>query len=377
MPDRPVRFGIMGCAAIAKKNARGMLRTASCDLVCVASRRRHKAEAWCAELGLRGVRCVEGYDALVADAEVDAVYVPLPTSLHVEWVVKLAEAGKHVLVEKPVARTPSEARRMIEACRAAGVALLDGTMFVHHARFLAMRRLFEDAVFWRCERVTAAFTFRGSDEFLAQGDIRTRADGDPLGCLGDVGWYCIRFALEAFGRRCAPVCVETRLRDASDSGVPFDMDVDVHFAEEEEDQTTTTTTTTPSRLLTFHCSFKHHFRQWVEAYSRDTRTNAARVVRCDDFVIPRREELCEFSIEEIPALNQTLEYDTIVASSKATVPFYGVSQEVAMFTHFAEVLVDDPARCAPYHDAVLLAQRVMDAAMASARNGGARTPLPP
>ena len=164
-----VRVGIVGAASIAKKNARAIRRSERCALVAVASRSLAKAEAWVAELGFgASCRCVEGYEHLLAAADVDAVYVPLPTSLHLDFVVKAAAAGKHVLVEKPVGRTAAEVRAMVDACRAAGVALLDGTMFVHHARFEQMDRLFADEQFWAPTRVSSAFTFWGDEAARAR-----------------------------------------------------------------------------------------------------------------------------------------------------------------------------------------------------------------
>ena len=126
-----LRIGIMGCASIAKKNARAIIRSQRCSLVAVASREIQKAEAFCDELKLdRSVRRIQGYAALLADKGIDAVYIPLPTKLHKEWVSKAAAAGKHILVEKPVGVNATEVQEMIVACNAANVAFMDGTMSV-------------------------------------------------------------------------------------------------------------------------------------------------------------------------------------------------------------------------------------------------------
>ena len=175
-----LRIGIMGCASIAKKNARAIIRSERCTLVAVASRELPKAQAFCDELKLdRSVRRIEGYDALLADKGIDAVYIPLPTKLHKEWVSKAAAAGKHILVEKPVGVDANEVQDMIEGCRRANVAFMDGTMFVHHQRFKQVERLFADTT-WQPKRVTSAFTFAAPVEFLAGGNIRTNGM-DPLG----------------------------------------------------------------------------------------------------------------------------------------------------------------------------------------------------
>ena len=168
-----VRIGIMGCASIAKKNARAIIRSERCTLVAVASRELPKAEALCDELKLfPSVRRIEGYAALLADKGIDAVYILLPTKLHKEWVLKAAAAGKHILVEKPVGVNANEVSEMIAACRAANVAFMDGTMFVHHQRFKQIDRLFADTT-WDPKRVTSAFTFAAPIDFLAGGNIRT------------------------------------------------------------------------------------------------------------------------------------------------------------------------------------------------------------
>ena len=138
---------------------------------------------------------------MLEDDEIDAVYIPLPTSLHLEWVVKAAQAGKHILCEKPVARDAAELATMLAAVAAAGVEFMDGVMFMHHDRLEAMAAVLHGdpfASFGEVQRVTSGFSFSAPDEFFAS-NIRASAAGDPLGCLGDLGWYCVRFGLFAFG----------------------------------------------------------------------------------------------------------------------------------------------------------------------------------
>jgi len=359
-----VRIGIMGCASIAKKNARAIIRSERCTLVAVASRSLDKALAFCDELKLKrsiasgsgDAASTDSYSHLLVDSNVDAVYIPLPTKLHKEWVLRAAAAGKHVLVEKPVGVNANEVQEMIAACRAAGVAFMDGTMFVHHRRFKQIDRLFADTT-WQPKRVTSAFTFAAPIDFLAGGNIRTNGM-DPLGCLGDVGWYCIRFGMEAFKAR--PAYVRARVWEATDGGVPTDMDCDVSFSRGDPERTVLS-----PRLLTFHCSFHHHLRQVVEATSSD-----GRIVRMDDFVIPRREEACEYVIEDVPERPQLSHYDTVVRGVKSTVPVLDCCQEVAMWDAFAALVVQRN-RTYYYDDAMLRAHQVMDALQESGAQGGA------
>ena len=175
---------------------------------------------------------------------------------------------------------------------------------------------------------------------------------DPLGCLGDVGWYCIRFGLAAFNYK--PAYVRARVWEATDGGVPTDMDCDVSFSRGDPERTVLS-----PRLLTFHCSFHHHLRQVVEATSSD-----GRIVRMDDFVIPRREEVCDYIIEDVPERPQLSHYDTVVRGVKTTVPVLDCAQEVLMWDSFAALVVQRE-RTEYYDAAMRTAHLVMDALQAS------------
>eukprot|EP01045_Picozoa_sp_COSAG04_P007218 COSAG04_NODE_372_length_15668_cov_11.135975_15_plen_238_part_00 len=171
--------------------------------VAQASRSKAKAEQWIADhaLAAGGTEAVEGYDVLLARDDIDAVYVPLPTALHLEWVTKAAQAGKHILCEKPVALSAGDLATMLAACEEHKVQFMDGVMFMHHKRMSKMDALLRgDPLndFGEVLRVTSGFSFMGDEDFY-KGNIRCSAEGDPLGCLGDLGWYCVRFGLFAFG----------------------------------------------------------------------------------------------------------------------------------------------------------------------------------
>lgn len=174
-------WGILGCATIARKNCRSIemspnsrvLAIVSNLIVCgvwcclmlfdgypyqllcmlniQASRSRDKAENFRDVNRLQAdVRIYEGYDALLADPDINAVYIPLPTTMHLEWVVKAAKAHKHVLIEKPVAVTVDEFYAMSEACRENNVLLMDGVMFMHHERLRTLNSFLKDP---RCGEV--------------------------------------------------------------------------------------------------------------------------------------------------------------------------------------------------------------------------------
>ena len=119
----PLRLGILGCAHIARAFARDVSPGPHASLVAVASREQAKASAFAADFGIP--RHHGSYEALLADGDVEAVYIPLPNSLHAQWAVRAAQAGKHVLCEKPLALNLAQARAMFEAAQRHGVMLLE------------------------------------------------------------------------------------------------------------------------------------------------------------------------------------------------------------------------------------------------------------
>jgi len=135
---QPLRFGILGAAQIARKLVPAMRRAPGVVPVAVASRDAAKAAAFAREFRLEPVA---GYDALLARGDVDAVYIPLPDGLHEEWTLRAAAAGKHVLCEKSLTASCASAGRMVAACRAAGVRLMEAFMFRFHRQHARVREL--------------------------------------------------------------------------------------------------------------------------------------------------------------------------------------------------------------------------------------------
>jgi predicted dehydrogenase len=133
----------------------------------------------------------------VASPDIEAVYIPLPTGIRSEWVKKAAEAGKHVVCEKPCATSVTELKELLEACGRNHVQFMDGVMFMHSRRLERMREVLNDMrTVGSIRRITSAFSFRADDEFFTS-NIRVQSQLEPYGCLGDLGWYCIRFSLWA------------------------------------------------------------------------------------------------------------------------------------------------------------------------------------
>lgn len=182
MPD-VVRWGVLGAANFAREQmARAIHAAEGADLVALATPHPEKAE------GFRSfqprLRVHPTYEALLADPEVDAVYVPLPNHLHVEWTVKALEAGKHVLTEKPIAMHASEFDRLIAARDRAGRVAAEAYMIIHHPQWRRARELVQGGAIGRLAHVDAAFSYHLTD----MANIRNRADAGG-GSLPDIGVY--------------------------------------------------------------------------------------------------------------------------------------------------------------------------------------------
>ncbi|KAF3652463.1 putative 17.9 kDa class I heat shock protein-like [Capsicum annuum] len=142
----PVRFGILGCANIARKVSRAIALAPNALISAIGSRSIEKATAYAKENGYPSTTKIYGsYEAVLDDPEVDAVYVPLPTSLHVKWAVLAAQKKKHVLLEKPVALNVKELDVILEECESNGVQYMDATMWMHHPRTAKMKEFLSDS----------------------------------------------------------------------------------------------------------------------------------------------------------------------------------------------------------------------------------------
>src|SRR3954466_11961244 len=138
--ETKLRWGILGCARITRRGLIPGIRASSRGhLQALASRDLETARAWAAEFEIP--RAHGTYRALIDDPEVDAVYIPLPNELHRPWVFATADAGKHVLCEKPLALNAAEAREMIDHCRRRQVILMEAFMWRHQPRTAELRRL--------------------------------------------------------------------------------------------------------------------------------------------------------------------------------------------------------------------------------------------
>ena len=162
----------------------GARQAADVEVVAVASRDRAGAERYAREQGIE--RAHAGYDALIADPEVDVVYISLPNSLHLEWTVRALEAGKHVLCEKPLGRRAADVEAAFGVAAREDRLLMEAFMFRHNPQTRRLTELVTDGAVGRVRMVRAAFSFVAADPGNVR--LRTALDG---GALMDVGCYCV------------------------------------------------------------------------------------------------------------------------------------------------------------------------------------------
>jgi D-xylose 1-dehydrogenase (NADP+, D-xylono-1,5-lactone-forming) len=179
-----VRLGILSTARINRLVLAGARASDRVEIVAVASRDRARAEAYAREQEIP--RAYGSYDELLADPELDAVYISLPNSLHVEWSIRALEAGKHVLCEKPLSRRPGDVDHAFDTADRAGRLLMEAFMYRHNPQTARLKELVESGAIGALRVVRAAFSFTVSGD----ANIRLAADLDG-GALMDVGCYCV------------------------------------------------------------------------------------------------------------------------------------------------------------------------------------------
>ncbi len=193
MTGDTLRWGVLSTADIGVRKVIPATRAAArCDVVAIASRDRERAEAAASELGIE--RSHGSYRDLIADPEVDAVYIPLPNHLHAEWTIEAARAGKHVLCEKPLAMTAADAERMIEACGAADVLLMEAFMYRLHPLWESVRKLVDSGRIGELRAVQSWFSYFNDDP----ANIRNIPEAGG-GALYDVGCYSVNLSRMLFG----------------------------------------------------------------------------------------------------------------------------------------------------------------------------------
>jgi predicted dehydrogenase len=208
---RELRWGVLSTARIGREKViPGIGRSDLGRVVAIASRdlerARHVADG-------AGIPTVHGsYEALLADPEVDAVYIPLPNHLHAEWTIAAARAGKHVLCEKPLATSVADAERMVEVCEAEGVRLMEAFMYRLHPSWVAVRDLVASGRIGRLVAVQSWFSYYNDDVANIR-NIREYGGG----ALFDIGCYSVNLSRMLFGGE--PTRVEASVLRDPGSGV--------------------------------------------------------------------------------------------------------------------------------------------------------------
>ncbi|QDT96907.1 Gfo/Idh/MocA family protein [Gimesia aquarii] len=324
--NRTVRWGILGTARIAEKISIAIHQAENAELTCIASRDSQRAADWAQKHHVK--RSVGSYEALLADSEIDAVYIPLPPSLHGEWTVRAARAGKHVLCEKPLALNVNQAREMRRVCLENQVQLMDGVMWYHHPRAREILQKIRSDALGEHRRFTSAFTICWDN--IPENDLRLQRDLGG-GSLGDLGWYCIGATLWAFNE--LPQKVFGTSRSYEDNDVDYNFSGTMWFSKD--------------RIASFDCGFDVCMRKWFEIAG----TKASLV--CNDFTRPWDNGRPKFFIND--AQGNSIKYET-----------EDPLQETCMINHFCDIIRSGRLE-QQWSDLGINTQRVLNAIDYSAR----------
>jgi predicted dehydrogenase len=362
MTPTPVRWGFLSTAGIARKNWQALLFSGTGEVAAVASRDQAKAAAFIADCQREAAfptapRAYGSYEELLADSTIQAVYIPLPTGLRKEWVIRAAQAGKHVLCEKPCALTAEDLAEMIDACRQANVQFMDGVMFMHTQRLQAIRQVLDSGELGTLRRLHAQFSFNAPTDFLA-GNIRMSSNLEPQGCLGDLGWYTIRMSLWTLGYQ-MPERVSGRIlaaqgRPDSPGAVPMEFSAELFF---------------PGGVTaSFYNSFQTEHQQIFVA------SGSAGYLKLDDFVLSFFGGETQFSVTKSSFQVDGCRFNMVPGRRHVTCPEYSnnhpTAQETSLFRTF-NALVANGTLDPHWPEIAWKTQKIMDACLASARNDGA------
>jgi D-xylose 1-dehydrogenase (NADP+, D-xylono-1,5-lactone-forming) len=185
-------WGIISTAEINRKVIPAAKASPKVDLVAVASRNQKRAEAYAREWDIEVA--YGSYEALLEDPGIDAVYISLPNTMHVEWSIKAVEAGKHVLCEKPLTRRPEEAKAAFDAADTAKRILMEAFMYRHNPQTQRLQELIHEEAIGEVRLIRSVFSYSLYDA----DNIRLRTDVEG-GALMDVGCYCVSGARLAAG----------------------------------------------------------------------------------------------------------------------------------------------------------------------------------
>ena len=180
----PVKWGIVSTADINRLFLAGARQSPDLEILAVASREQQRADEYARENGIE--RAYGSYDALLADPDVEVVYISLPNSMHIDWTLRALEAGKHVLCEKPLSRRRSEVERAFDLAEKQDRLLMEAFMYRHNPQTLRLTELVAQGAVGRVRMIRGTFGYVARDP----ADVRLSPALDG-GALMDVGCYCV------------------------------------------------------------------------------------------------------------------------------------------------------------------------------------------
>ncbi len=251
-----IRFGVIGTGRITRRLVADLQTTDGVEVTAIASRTSDRAKWYADQYGI--ATAVAGYDSLLGRDDVDAVYISLPPSLHAQWSIAAAEAGKHVLCEKPLALNAEQARRITDACAEHGVRWLDATGWLHHERTAAFADWLGQKRFGELGHISTAVSFYRP--FQSDDHRLDRQLGG--GCLLDLAWYCVGLIRFAAGR--LPLKVFASAVDLD--GVPLRVSALLWYENE--------------MTASISCGYDTATRKWFEIAGSQSS------LICDDFTRP-------------------------------------------------------------------------------------------
>ncbi|MDX2160051.1 MAG: Gfo/Idh/MocA family oxidoreductase [bacterium] len=326
MADK-IRWGILSAANIGRKVIPSIHDSHNGVVAAVASRDLAKASAYAAELNIP--KAYGSYDELLADPQIDAIYIPLPNGMHHDWSIKCAQAGKHTLCEKPLADTAAQAQQMLDAFQAAGLKFAEAFMYRFHPQTLRVRQMIEDGAVGNLRTISAAFTFRIRDE----GNVRLNSDLAGGGLM-DVGCYPVSLMRLITGEE--PIAAKAVANFGAESGVDEMLSGVLHF---------------PSQVIGhFDCGLRAFFTNTYEI-----RGSHGRIVAEWAFTMPSNQAT---TIRYWNDHSGTTEYEEITIAP--------ANSYQLMVEDFADAILNDRPPTFGAHDAVNQ-MRAVDMLYASAR----------
>jgi len=284
--ERPVRWGVLGCARVFERRMVPAFREASnAELIAVASRDSDKASAVATRHGIP--RAYGSYEALLADDSIDAVYVPLPNDIHVEWTVAALAAGKHVLCDKPLSLDAQGALLCAESASRSGRRLMEGFMYRHHAQHRRVREWIRSGAIGDVVRFSAVFSYPAAADHAGIRWNPAQGGGSFL----DVGVYAVDAARMILASE--PVAVAAIATTDVATGIDVHADGVLQFP--------------GGRTATFSCGFDQAFCSRYEVVGREGVVVAERAFQVGESGVRLRIRSGGSdveTIEEFPHVNQ-------------------------------------------------------------------------